>query len=115
MQYSFDNCQQVIIPYSSQQRGQYFFRTPWKVEVFGVCCEPLKRQVFILIDEADKIGMEATSVVSQVHASFKLHSIRCQNHVDDMSDLVECGCNVTCVPQQYKNWEYYNWNAFLDQ
>ncbi|KAL5484206.1 hypothetical protein EMCRGX_G020665 [Ephydatia muelleri] len=181
MQYSFDYCQQVAIPYSSQQRGHYFFRTPRKVQVFGVCCEPLKRQVFFLIDEAEKIGKGAMSVVSQVHAFLKLHSVgekcvtlqadncvgqnknstmlwylawrvitgqhdrvelnfmlpghtkfvpdsyfgifkkhyRQQDHVDDMSDLVECvkkcGCNVTCVPQQYQNWVYYNWNAFLDQ
>ena len=29
--------------------------------------------------------------------------------------MKKCGCNVTCVPQQYQNWVYYNWNAFLDQ
>ena len=46
MQYSFDYCQQVSLPYSSQQRGTFYFRTPHKVQVFGVCCEPLSRQVF---------------------------------------------------------------------
>eukprot|EP00731_Ephydatia_muelleri_P025332 Em0017g415a len=38
MQYSFDYCQQVAIPYSSQQRGHYFFRTPRKV--INVCPNP---------------------------------------------------------------------------
>ena len=37
MQYSFDYCQQVSLPYSSQQRGTFYFRTPRKVQVFGVC------------------------------------------------------------------------------
>ncbi|KAL5469180.1 hypothetical protein EMCRGX_G030396, partial [Ephydatia muelleri] len=28
MQYSFDYCQHVSLPYSSQQRGTFYFRTP---------------------------------------------------------------------------------------
>ncbi|KAL5471214.1 hypothetical protein EMCRGX_G029306 [Ephydatia muelleri] len=59
MQYSFDYCQHVSLPYSSQQRGTLFFRTPRKVQVFGVCCEPLSRQVFFLIDEAEQAGKGA--------------------------------------------------------
>ena len=54
MQYSFDYCQHVSLPYSSQQRGTFYFRTPRKVQVFGVCCEPLCHQVFFLIDEAEQ-------------------------------------------------------------
>eukprot|EP00731_Ephydatia_muelleri_P019226 Em0012g51a len=72
MQYSFDYCQQVSLPYSSQQRGTFYFRTPHKVQVFGVCCEPLSRQVFFLIDEAEQI---AVVVVSQLHAFFHLHGL----------------------------------------
>ena len=82
MQYSFDYCQHVSLPYSSQQRGTLFFRTPRKVQVFGVCCEPL-------------------------------------SHVSDMDDLADCvrqcGQDVTCVPQLYQDWHYYDWNAFLGQ
>ena len=72
MQYSFDYCQQVSLPYSSQQRGTFYFRTPRKVQVFGVCCEPLCRQVFFLIDEAEQAGKGAVVVVSLVHAFFHL-------------------------------------------
>ena len=68
MQYSFDYCQQVSLPYSSQQRGTFYFRTPRKVQVFGVCCEPLSRQVFFLIDEAEQAGKGAVVMVSLVHA-----------------------------------------------
>ena len=75
MQYSFDYCQHVSLPYSSQQRGTFYFRTPCKVQVFGVCCEPLSRQVFFLIDEAEQAGKGAVVVVSLVHAFFHLHGL----------------------------------------
>ena len=67
MQYSFDYCQQVSLTYSSQLQGTFYFRTPHKVQVFGVCCEPLSRQVFFFYDEAEQI---AVVVVSQLHAFF---------------------------------------------
>ena len=42
-----------------------------------------------------------------------------QDHIDDIADLAECvrksGRNVTCVPQLYKDWNYYDWNVFLSQ
>eukprot|EP00731_Ephydatia_muelleri_P000984 Em0001g984a len=180
MQYSFDYCQHVSLPYSSQQRGTLFFRTPRKVQVFGVCCEPLSRQVFFLIDEAEQAGKGAVVMVSLVHA-FHPHGLeerrvtlqadncvgqnknttmmwylawrvitgqqdtiqlnfmlpghtkfrpnsyfglfkkyyRRQDHVSDMDDLADCvrqcGQDVTCVPQLYQDWHYYDWNAFLGQ
>ena len=67
--------QQVSLPYSSQQRGTFYFRTPRKVQVFGVCCEPLSRQVFFLVDEAEQVGKGAVVVVSLVHAFFHLHGL----------------------------------------
>ena len=36
MHYSFDFVQQIHYPYSSQQPGQLFFRTPRKCAIFGV-------------------------------------------------------------------------------
>eukprot|EP00731_Ephydatia_muelleri_P009249 Em0004g1587a len=59
----------------SQQRGTLFFRTPRKVQVFGVCCEPLCHQVFFLIDKAEQAGKGAGVVVSLVHAFFHLHGL----------------------------------------
>ena len=180
MQYSFDYCQQVSLPYSSQQRGTFHFRTPRKVQVFGVCCEPFSRQVFFLVDEAEQVGKGAVVVVSLVHAFFHLDGLgetrvtlqadncvgqnkntttmwylawrvitgqhdrielnymlpghtkfcpdsyfglfkhyRRQDHVDNMADLVDCvqqcGQNVTCVHQLCKDWQLYDWNAFLGQ
>ncbi|KAL5502002.1 hypothetical protein EMCRGX_G008690 [Ephydatia muelleri] len=66
--HSFDYCQQGSLPYSSQQRGTFYFRTPHKVQVFGVCCELLSSQVFFLVDESEQVGKGAV-VVSLVYAS----------------------------------------------
>lgn len=66
MQYSFDYCQQVSLPYSLQQHGTFYFRTPHKVQVFGVCCEPLSCQMFFLIDETEQ-GGKGVAVVVQEH------------------------------------------------
>ena len=36
--------------------------------------------------------------------------------MDDLADCVrQCGQDVTCVPQLYQDWHYYDWNAFLGQ
>eukprot|EP00731_Ephydatia_muelleri_P005070 Em0002g1246a len=130
MQYSFDYCQHVSLPYSSQQRGTFYFRTPRKVQVFGVCCEPLSRQVFFLIDEAEQAGKGAVVVLNFMlpgHTKFRPNFYfglfkkyyRRQDHVYDMEDLADCvrqcGQDVACVPQLYQDWHYYDWNAFLGQ
>ena len=39
------------------------------------CVEPLSRQVFFLIDEAQQVGKGAAVVVSLVHAFFHLHGL----------------------------------------
>lgn len=77
MQYSFDYCQQVSLPYSSQQRGTFYFKSARKVQIFGVCCEPLCRQVFFLIDEAEHAGKGAVVVCSLLHAFFHLQREAC--------------------------------------
>ena len=75
MNYSFDYCQQVSLPYSSQQRGKFYFQTPQKVQVFGACAEALGRQVFFLIDKSEQIGKGSNTVVSLLHAYFSLHGL----------------------------------------
>lgn len=85
MNYSLDFCQQVSLPYSSQQRGTFYFRTPRKVQIFGVCSEPLTRQIFSLIDEAESIGKGAIVVTSLLHAFFNLHGLG-ERHVSLQAD-----------------------------
>ena len=139
MQYSFDYCQQVSLPYSSQQCGTFYFKTSHKVQVFGMCCEPLSHQVFFLNQEAEQVADNcvgqnknttmlwylAWRVVTGQHDRIQLHlglfkKYYCRkDHADNMADLAncvrQCGQNVTCVLQLCKDWQFYYWNAFLDQ
>lgn len=75
MHYSFDFAQQVFYPYSSQQRGKEFFKTARKCHVFGVCAEPISRQVFFLLDESEWVGKGARTVISLLEAFFRLHGL----------------------------------------
>ncbi len=75
MHYSFDFAQQVFYPYSPQQRGKEFFKTARKCQIFGVCAEPLPRQVFFLTDESEFVGKGAKTVISLLDAFFRLHGL----------------------------------------
>ena len=70
MHYSFDFAQQVHFPYSPQQPGQLFSRTP---SLFGVCCEATTSQVNYLIDESDMAGKGANTIISLVHDYLEKH------------------------------------------
>ena len=56
MHYSFDYAQQIHFPSSPQQPGSIFFKTPRKCGVFGICSEPLSKQVTYIVDEACTTG-----------------------------------------------------------
>jgi hypothetical protein len=75
MHYAFDFAQQVFYPYSNQQRGKAFFKVARKCHIFGVCAEPLPRQVFFLIDESEIIGKGSRVVISLLDAFFRLHGL----------------------------------------
>lgn len=55
--YTFDFAQMLQLPHSARQVGPIYFKTPRKVQLFGVCCEGLPRQMNYLIDEAQTIGV----------------------------------------------------------
>ena len=79
MHYTFDYAQQVTLPHLARQPGPLYFKTPRKVQLFGVCDEGIPRQVNYLIDEADTIGPNGTkshganSVISLLHHFFSVH------------------------------------------
>ncbi|MCP4104021.1 MAG: hypothetical protein GY749_00550, partial [Desulfobacteraceae bacterium] len=75
MHYSFDFAQQVVCPYSNQQRGKEYFKTARKCQIFGICAEALSRQVFFLIDESESSGKGSRTVISLLDAYFRLHGI----------------------------------------
>ena len=62
--YSIDFAQQVHYPSNPLQPGPIYFLTPWKVAIFGICCEAIPRQVNFIIDEACNTGKGANTVVS---------------------------------------------------
>ena len=73
MHYSFDYAQQVHYLSSPQQPGSLYFKTARKC-VFGICCEPLSKQVTYLIDEACSTGKGADTVISFLHHFLEVHS-----------------------------------------
>jgi len=92
--YTFDYAQNVALPQSSRQEGPLFFKVPRKVQVFGVNCEAVPRQVNYLIDEADSIGADGknshgpNSVVSLLHHYFATYGMGEQEshmHADNCS------------------------------
>ena len=65
-------------PHLCRQPGPLYFKTPRKIQLFGVCSEGIPKQINYLPDEADTIGPNGTvtkshganSVVSLQHDFF---------------------------------------------
>ena len=90
--YTFDFAQQVTLPSSARQVGPIYFKTPRKVQLFGVCSEGIPKQVNYLLDEATTIGQDgkkshgANTIVSLLHHFFQVHGHGekgCQLHADN--------------------------------
>eukprot|EP00033_Pygsuia_biforma_P006318 GCRY01007050.1.p1 GENE.GCRY01007050.1~~GCRY01007050.1.p1 ORF type:complete len:288 (+),score=17.86 GCRY01007050.1:626-1489(+) len=64
---SFDYAQQVHVPHSSQQVGEVFFKTPRKIQLFGVTFENIPFFFLYLIDESESAGKGVDAVISLVH------------------------------------------------
>ncbi len=62
--YSWDFAQQLHYPFEDQQVGPIFFKTPRKVQLFGVCSEGIPRQYNYLIDEEHFLEKNANTVIS---------------------------------------------------
>ena len=101
MHYSFDYAQQVHYLSSPQQPGSLYFKTARKC-VFGICCEPLSKQVTYLIDEACSTGKGADTVISFLHHFLEVHSegeTKLFLHADNC-----CGQNKNNAVMQYLAW-----------
>ena len=94
MHYTFDFAQQVTLPHMYRQPGPLYFKTPRKVQLFGVCSEGVPKQVNYLLklDEQDTIGPNGTkshganTVVSLLHHFFTIHGHgeeECVLHADN--------------------------------
>ncbi|XP_065191920.1 uncharacterized protein LOC135823013 [Sycon ciliatum] len=80
--YTFDFAQNVFLPKTARQEGPMYFKTPRKVQVFGVCCEGIPKQINYLLDESDTIVADGkkshnpNTVVSAIHHYFKTHGLQ---------------------------------------
>lgn len=92
MHYTFDFAQQVTLPHMYRQPGPLYFKTPRKIQLFGVCSEGVPKQVNYLLDESDTIGPNGTkshganTVVSLLHDFFRRHGHgeeECVLHADN--------------------------------
>ena len=90
--YTFDFAQNVSLPQSSRQEGPLYFKSPHKVQIFGVNNECLPKQINYLISEADTIGADdkrshgPNTVASLLHHFFAVHGLGeqdCFLHADN--------------------------------
>ena len=90
--YTFDFAQCVHIPHHARQVGPLYFKTPRKIQIFGICCDSNKKQHNYLIDENCSIGTNGTkthgpnSVVSMLDHYFDTHGLNettCHLHCDN--------------------------------
>lgn len=78
--YTFDFAQQLQVPYHARQVGPLYFKSPLKVQLFGVCNDASKLQVNYLFAESQSIGINGTkahgpnAVISMLHHFFEVHS-----------------------------------------
>ncbi|GES98234.1 hypothetical protein GLOIN_2v1484099 [Rhizophagus clarus] len=107
---AYDWAQNVQIPYSPQQIGSIFFKSPRKVHLFGVCNTgnfPHTEQTNYIIDEAEmpddgKQGKGVNCTLSLVR-----HAILKYNH-GEKKLVVTCD---NCVGQNKNNFSlfFYSW------
>eukprot|EP00117_Sycon_ciliatum_P032491 scpid95857/ scgid25183/ len=97
-----------FLPKTARQEGPMYFKTPRKVQVFGVCCEGIPKQINYLLDESDTIGADGkkshnpNTVVSAIHHYFKTHGLQeseCFLHADNC-----CGQNKNKTVMAYLAW-----------
>ncbi|KAF0552575.1 chaperonin: PROVISIONAL [Gigaspora margarita] len=72
---SWDYAQQIQLPHLSQQEGDMYFKSLYKVHLFGICDDAFPRQVNYLIKESELVGKGADTVISLVHNYFELHGL----------------------------------------
>lgn len=70
---TFDFAQQLELPQHTRQVGPIYFKSRFKVQLFGVCNEAAKKQTNFLFHEGESIGSDGkkahgpNSVISMVH------------------------------------------------
>ncbi len=74
--YSFDFAQQVHIPSDPQQPSPLYFLVPYKVGLFGIMCDTIKKQANFVIPEANIINKGGNAIVSYLNYYFEHHGLK---------------------------------------
>ncbi|XP_046553950.1 uncharacterized protein LOC124263377 [Haliotis rubra] len=102
MHQSFDFAQQVFLPQDSQQVGPLYFLCGYKVGLFGIAVEPLRKFVLYIIPEAAHCGKGSNVVISLLHhfyTNFSVGETDSLCHADNC-----CGQNKNNFMMQYCLW-----------
>ncbi|CAB4396013.1 unnamed protein product [Rhizophagus irregularis] len=122
---SWDFAEGVHLPYSSQQEGSIYFKSPWKVSIFGICEEAFPQQKNYLIQENENVGKAGHTKFSP-DGFFGLIKLKLRaSEVQDLSDLVQVVHNSTTggfnTAQTIYNSNgvqkvlFYKWTEFLNK
>ena len=87
---TFDFAQNIHLPYHYRQVGPLFFKSPLKVQLFGVCYEGSQLQYNYIFHEGQAIGIDGSkshgpnSVISMLHHRLEqLHHPQVLLHADN--------------------------------
>lgn len=111
---TYDWAQNVHVPYSPQQVGTLFFKSPRKVHLFGVCNTgnfPHTEQTNYVIDEGEmpddgKLGKGVNCTISLVW-----HAIQKYNH-GERKLIITCD---NCVGQNKNNYFLFFYSWLIDR
>ena len=86
--YTFDFAQSVQVPYHAKQVGPLYFKSPLKVNLFGICNDGTKLQTNYIYDELQSIGQwfQSSRVILMLDHYFDIHSLNepfCHLHADN--------------------------------
>ena len=106
MHQSLDFAQHIHLPHDSQQVGPIFFLTGYKIGLFGVAMEPIRKCISYIIPKACAIGKGSNVVLSLLHhyfENFALGENDCVCHADNC-----CGQNKNNFMMHYACWRTCN-------
>ncbi|KAF0441598.1 chaperonin: PROVISIONAL [Gigaspora margarita] len=72
---SWNFAESIQLPYSLQQKDAIYFKSLYKVAVFGICEDAFPYQINYLIEEKEMVKKEADAVISLDYNYFKNYEL----------------------------------------
>lgn len=111
---TYDWAQNVLVPYSPQQIGSLFFKSPRKVHLFGVCNTgnfPHTEQTNYIIDEGEMPNDGKQGKGVNCTLSLVLHAIQKYNR-GEKKLVITCD---NCVGQNKNNYSLFFYSWLIDR